>query len=131
MAKARLGPDMQLTSAEIMDLRRQAHDLDPILQVGKAGMSDAVVEEITRQLKRRKLVKVKLLRSALEAGARKDIGTELAAKTRSALVEVRGNTVVLWKGRRKTQPARSPEPRPVPEPDVDRAARRVRGPARL
>ena len=102
-----MGRDVQLTSAEIMDLRRQAHDLDPILQIGKAGVSEAVVEEIVRQLKKRKLVKLKLLRSALEGGGRKDLGTDLAEKTRSALVEVRGNTVVLWKGKRKAKPAPS------------------------
>ena len=46
-----------------------------------------------KQLKKTKLVKVKLL-SALEKD-RNEAGSELAKETSSVLVEVRGRTVVL------------------------------------
>jgi len=98
-----------LPTAEIMALRKQAHDLDPILQIGKAGLSEGVVEEIKRQLKTLKLVKLKLLKSAREqAEGRDTLAEELAEKTGAVLVEVRGNTVVLWKGKRGRRAAPKP-----------------------
>lgn len=95
----------ELTSAEIMALRKQAHDLDPILQIGKSGLSEGVLDEVKRQLKALKLVKLKLLKSARENEDRSALAEQLAAATQSVLVEVRGNTVVLWKGKRGKRPA--------------------------
>lgn len=102
----------ELTSAEIMALRKQAHDLDPILQIGKSGLSEGVVDEVKRQLKAMKLVKLKLLKSARENEDRAALAEQLAQATQSVLVEVRGNTVVLWKGKRgKRAPARASDAR--------------------
>lgn len=91
-----------------MDLRKQAHDLDPILQIGKGGLSEGVVNEVKAQLKRLKLVKLKLLKSARENEARDALAQQLAEATDSVLVEVRGNTVVLWKGKRGRRPVPKP-----------------------
>lgn len=45
------------------ELRKEAHDLDVTVWVGKSGI-EAVTEELRGQLKDRKLVKVKFLRAA-------------------------------------------------------------------
>lgn len=77
----------------IMELRGRAQRLRPTVQVGKEGVTDAVVDEISRQLKKNKLVKVKLLPSFEED--RTDAAGRLAQRSASSLVEVRGKTVVL------------------------------------
>jgi RNA-binding protein len=45
------------------DLRKEAHDLDVTVWVGKSGL-DSVTEELRDQLDDRDLVKVKFLRAA-------------------------------------------------------------------
>jgi RNA-binding protein len=79
----------------IIELRGKAQALKPTVHIGKEGATDEVVAEIVNQLKKNKLVKAKLLPSVDED--RKAVGQELAEKTGSVLVEIRGRTVVLAK----------------------------------
>lgn len=78
---------------KIMELRGRAQSLQATAHVGKDGITEESAEEIKDQLKRNKLVKVRLLQSAGED--RDEIALQLARKTSSTLVEVRGRTVVL------------------------------------
>lgn len=71
--------------------------MEAATHVGKNGITPSLVEEVTRQLKDNKLIKVKLLKSAVEETPREELAKALAEKTRSELVEVKGNTVVLFK----------------------------------
>lgn len=118
-----------LTTAQIMELRKLAQSLDPILQIGKGGLSEGAVSEVKRQLKDAKLIKVKLLKSAREQEDRKDLAAELAEKAGAFLVEVRGNTVVLYrtKAQRRERPPRpagaAPRARPRPPPEPEAPAR--------
>lgn len=77
----------------IIELRGKAQALKPTVHMGKEGATEEVVAEIVNQLKKSKLVKAKLLQSV--EGDRKAVGQDLASKTDSVLVEVRGRTVVL------------------------------------
>ncbi len=81
----------------IMELKGMAARMESSTHVGKNGVTDSLIEEINRQLKDNKLVKVKVLKSALESMPRDEIAKVLAEKTGSELIEVRGNTVVLFK----------------------------------
>lgn len=67
--------------------------LEPTLHVGKAGI-EGVVEELKIQLKGRKLVKVRFLRTAFIEGNKKELMQKLADLSGSELVETRGNTAV-------------------------------------
>ena len=82
----------------IIELRGKGQALQATVYVGKDGISDKVLDEISRQLDKNKLVKVKLL-PAVEQD-RKEAAQELAIKSSSVLVEVRGRTVLLAKERR-------------------------------
>lgn len=87
-----------LTPKEIRAKRAAANQLSVTVHVGKDGVSPALVEEMERQLKGKKLVKVRLLPAATEGGAGDQAQAEaLAEATRSALVEVRGHTAVYWR----------------------------------
>ena len=67
--------------------------LEPTLHVGKAGI-EGVVEELKIQLKGRKLVKVRFLRTAFIEGDKKDLMQKLADLSGSELIQTRGNTAV-------------------------------------
>lgn len=78
-------------------MRGQAAKIDAMTHVGKNGVTPSLIEELRRQLKDNKLIKVKLLKSAVDVMPRAEVAKELAEKTRSELIEVKGNTVVLFK----------------------------------
>jgi RNA-binding protein len=86
-----------MDTKKILELRGRAANMEAATHVGKNGLTPALVEEIRRQLKDNKLIKVKLLKSAVEAMPREELARELAQKTRAELIEVKGNTVVLFK----------------------------------
>lgn len=78
--------------------KAEATSLDTVINIGKSGIEN-VVEELEKQLKARKMVKVKFLRSALADENKKDMAVKLAELTSSELIEVRGNTAVFRRKR--------------------------------
>jgi len=88
---------MNLMKMDTINLKRDASHLTPLLNIGKNGVTDSLIEELLRQLKRNKLVKVKILKSALGDMDRKAIAEELAKRTRSQLIEIRGSSAVLYR----------------------------------
>ena len=76
------------------ELRKEAHDLDVTVWVGKSGLQ-AVTDELADQLTDRKLVKVKFLRAARGTSDTAELAEELAEAVDAELVETRGNTAVL------------------------------------
>jgi RNA-binding protein len=76
------------------ELRKEAHDLDVTVWVGKSGI-EAVTEELQDQLQDRKLVKVKFLRAARGTQETEELAAELAEQVNAELVDTRGNTAVL------------------------------------
>jgi RNA-binding protein len=64
-------------------------DLKPTVWIGKQGCTETMIEEITSQLRKRKLIKVKWLQNT-------EVDPEaIAAQAKARLVEVRGRTMVL------------------------------------
>lgn len=79
----------------LMHLRRLGQSLEVTAHVGKEGVTGKVVDEVAKQLRKHRVVKVRLLPS-LEQD-RREAAQELATASSSVLVEVRGRTVVLAK----------------------------------
>ncbi|HII78862.1 MAG TPA: YhbY family RNA-binding protein [Methanosarcina sp.] len=82
---------------KLYQLKSDASKLNPILNIGKNGVTDTLIEELNKQIKANRLVKVKVLKSAEEGKDLKTIADELAEATRSTLIDVRGRTVVLYR----------------------------------
>lgn len=78
-------------------LKAQANQLSPILNIGKNGVTDTLIEELNKQIKANRLVKVRILKSAEEGKDLNAIAEEIAAATRSTLIKIRGRTVVLYR----------------------------------
>ncbi len=73
------------------------HVLKPMLNIGKNGITDGLIEEIKLQLKKKKIIKIKILKAALEKNDRKMIAADVAQKTNSELVSQVGFVFVLKK----------------------------------
>lgn len=84
---------------ERLRLRAQAQQLDPVMNIGKGGVTAGVVKEVQRQLDEHRLLKVRVLPGARGERGTPDLARDLAARAGAELVEVRGHTAVLWKPR--------------------------------
>lgn len=84
--------------------RESYQDLKPTIWIGKRGPTDVMIDEIRRQLKDRKVVKVRWLRNT-EVDPE-----EIAASAGAVLVEVRGRTLVLVERRNRSA---GPNPRNI------------------
>ena len=51
-----------MTSKERAEKRAQANNMEPLFQLGKGGMSDALIKQVDDALTARELIKVKVLR---------------------------------------------------------------------
>ena len=65
------------------------------IQIGKNGITDNLIAEIKEQLKKKKALKVKILKAARTEKNRKEIAVEIAERTRSRLLQLRGNVFIL------------------------------------
>lgn len=85
-----------MTSKERAQLRAQANTLEPLFQIGKGGMSDALVAQTADALRKRELIKIKvLLESAPETP--REFADKLAEATGSEVVQVVGGSIVFYK----------------------------------
>jgi len=80
------------------NIKRQAMDRDfqPSVRIGKTGVTDNLVEEIIGQLRKRKIVKIKINKGIYERDDKILVWEHLAKETSSILVLARGNVGVLW-----------------------------------
>ena len=75
------------------ELVKRGSTIAPTIHVGKEGVSDGVIEEIKTQIKRAKIVKVKMLPAAGEDI--KDVAADIANRAEVKCVETRGFTILL------------------------------------
>lgn len=78
-------------------LKGEAVNLKPILNIGKNGLSPALIKEIKKHLKTNRLIKIKLLKSSKEDNNSQVLIQEIAENTKSEIIDIRGNTLVLYK----------------------------------
>ena len=85
-----------MTSKERAALRGQANTLDVLFQVGKGGISDALIEQTDGALRTRELIKLRVLTETSPLTPR-EAAEEIAAKTGSEVVQVIGGVIVLYR----------------------------------
>jgi len=73
----------------------------PTVHVGKEGATTQIINEISKQLDTREMIKAKILKTALKDEESKNIATKIAQQTDSLLIEVRGHTFLLYKRKQK------------------------------
>ena len=87
---------MDLTSAQRAQLRALANGIDTILQIGKDGLGENLVQQADDALEARELIKGRVLDNNLEYDAR-TAAQALAKATRSEVVQVIGTKFVLYR----------------------------------
>ena len=84
-----------ITTKQRAYLRGLGNALDPVMQIGKDGISENVLTGVNLLLEARELVKIKVLKNCdMEA---KEMANLIAEKLRAEVVQVIGNIMILYK----------------------------------
>lgn len=97
----------RLNNSQLRKFKAAAQLLDPMLKVGKAGLSEGFIKSVDTALAQHELVKIKFVDFKEQ---KKELAPVLAEKTASHLIMRVGNVVVLHR------------PRPAPEAPADGTA---------
>ena len=76
---------------------KKAANIKPTVQVGKSGFNDSIKNEIRSQFESRELIKIKALRSAGPSDHWKGSLEEILKELKAELIEIKGNTAVVYK----------------------------------
>jgi len=85
---------MELTSKRRAELKAKAHDLDPVVHIGKYGVTPESLANIDKALTDHQLIKVKFLGFKER---RRELSDEIAGATGSTLIDVIGNVAILYR----------------------------------
>lgn len=96
------------------DLKDRAKALHVTVQIGKAGLTSAMVEEINKQLDHNELVKVKLLKSYLFEKGKAEAINEILQATEAQLIYRAGFVVAIFR-KSRLQKAAKVKPKARPE----------------
>ena len=84
-----------LTGKQRSLLKGMANRLTSSVQIGKIGLSDAIISDLDMQLENRELIKINVLNnSPVEA---KEIVDEILEKTGAEFVQQLGNKLVIYR----------------------------------
>ncbi len=86
-----------MDSSKIKELRSKARALNPVAHIGKEGITPKVIEEISRQLRQQKLIKIRAPPAFFEGKSKKEVARALAAQVNAELIDQVGFMIVLAK----------------------------------
>jgi RNA-binding protein len=85
----------KLSGKALRHLRALGHTLDPVIAVGKSGLTEMLAKEAVRALEKHELIKVRVMQEA--PVDRHEAAEELAQKTGAILAQVLGRTFLLYR----------------------------------
>jgi RNA-binding protein len=92
----------KITTKMKRHVRHVLKDEKPTIWIGKEGYTSQLSAEIENQLSKSKMVKIRILPSALQNDTAKAIAAKAADQAEAALVEVRGHVFILYRRHKKT-----------------------------
>ncbi|GAB3399737.1 ribosome assembly RNA-binding protein YhbY [Massilia agilis] len=96
---------LTLTPAERSALRAEAHGLNPVVMIGEAGLTPAVMKEIAKSLDAHGLIKVRVFGDDREE--RIAIYEQICAELDAAPVQHIGKLLVLYRPKKEAEKERS------------------------
>lgn len=84
-----------MTSSERSKLRGLAMTIEPVVTIGKNGLTESLIQEIDEQLEAKELIKINVLKNA-DLGA-KDVIAEVAESVNAQPVQALGNKITLYR----------------------------------
>ncbi|MDO5689840.1 MAG: ribosome assembly RNA-binding protein YhbY [Tissierellia bacterium] len=84
-----------ITGKQRAYLKKLAHDLEPQVLIGKAGITDNLIEQINQTLVKRELIKIKILNNNMQD--RQELLDELIDRLQAEFVQEMGSRIVLYR----------------------------------
>ena len=84
----------QLSNTQKQYLRRLAHDLRPVVQIGKNGLTDQIHTTIDHELNAHELIKIKFMDFKEE---KRELTEELVEASNGTLIGLIGNIAILYR----------------------------------
>jgi RNA-binding protein len=84
----------EITQNQRKYLRKISHDIKPVVQVGRQGLSDLVIAKVNQELAAHELIKVKFVDFQDQ---KHELTDELVAQSDSTLVRLIGNVAILYR----------------------------------
>jgi len=78
------------------ELKLKSRNLEPVMRIGKNGITESVYSEVDKLLKKRKLIKIKILNNS-PIEDKKEAIADIVSKSNSTLVSIMGNTFTLYR----------------------------------
>ena len=97
-----------ITSKQRSFLKSLAHNIDPAVYIGKAGVTENVVKEIDMCLEARELVKVKLQEGCDLTP--KDVANDVAARLGAEFVQAIGRKFTVYRQSKENKQIELPKP---------------------
>ena len=102
----------ELSGKQRRYLRGQGNSIKTTVHLGKDGISDALLNSLRESFNNRELVKVRIEKSCeLE---RKEAGHQLAKAVAAHIVQILGNTLLLYRPDPENPKSNFPSDRPYP-----------------
>ena len=76
-------------------LRGLANTMNPILQIGKDGISEAVIEQVDETIESKELIKIRVLNNCMYGT--KEAAYELAEAVDAEVIQTIGNIIVIFR----------------------------------
>jgi len=85
---------LPITISERRDLKARAHPLSPVVTIGNAGLSEAVMAEIAASLKIHELIKIRVMSD--DRTLRETMHTTICTQLNAAAVQHIGKILVVY-----------------------------------
>ncbi|PSJ17414.1 ribosome assembly RNA-binding protein YhbY [Nitrosomonas supralitoralis] len=109
---------LTLTIAHRRELKAQAHALNPVVMIGKSGLSSSVIEELNRGLSSHELIKIKV--QIDDRIARNELFEQICQQLNAAPVQHIGKIFVIYR----------PKPEEADKKVVQASKKKTSGPFR-
>jgi RNA-binding protein len=93
---------MPLAEKDKRDLRQRGHALKPIVIIGTAGLSGAVVREINLSLEHHELMKIRI--GGADREAKRRLITSICESCHAELVQSIGHIALIYRKQANTRP---------------------------
>ena len=90
---------MELNSKQRKFLEKNAQPLNPLVQIGGAGLTENQIAQISRLLFEHELIKVKFNEFKDE---KKELTSKISEKTEATIVRLLGNVLILYRPAKET-----------------------------
>lgn len=91
---------MELNSKQRKDLEKYAHNLQPVVIVGGAGVTDGVIKMVDNSLTSHELIKIKFNEYKDE---KKQLTDDICNKCDATLVRIIGNIAIIYRQAEKIE----------------------------